>query len=140
MGRIRCATIPATCVARAHAGFIKAKHIETGACISAIAMSALTVASAALTHEAKLYLKPSHQYPVSPRLWTVLVGNPSAKKTPAIVGCTSPLRNFQSEMHARQLQEWREQLEAQGKSPDEEDYPRLQQYLVTLFVDITQTM
>jgi hypothetical protein len=102
----------------------------SGACISAIAMSALTVASAALTHEAKLYLKPSHQYPVSPRLWRVLLGNPSTMKTPVMEGSARPMRKFQKEMEAQLYQEWRDQLEAQKKTPDEEDYPRLPQYVV----------
>ena len=110
--------------------FIKAKHIETGACISAIAMSALTVASAALTHEAKLFLKPSQQFPVSPRLWTVLVGNPSAKKTPVMEGSAWPLRKFQSEMQARLIQEWQVQQQADEKPQGDGECPRLPQYIV----------
>lgn len=86
--------------------YVEARGIETGACRSAIAMACLATASAALTHEARLWLKPGKSFPVSPRLWVVLVGNPSAKKSPVIDGAVRPLLKYQRTLHAKQWEQW----------------------------------
>lgn len=80
--------------------FVEAKALETGACVSACAMAALTIASAAITHEALLYLKPGNNFGVSPRLWTLLVAAPSGKKTPVQNACLSPLNKRQTSNYA----------------------------------------
>jgi hypothetical protein len=101
--------------------YVEARGIETGACRSAIAMSCLATASGALTHEAKLYLKPGKSFPVSPRLWVVLVGNPSAKKSPAMDGAIRPLLKFQKILNARQTEEWELEQAAEDKKRDRPD-------------------
>lgn len=116
------------------ARFVEARHIETGACRSAIAMSVLTSASGALTHEARVYLKPAQCFPASPRLWTVLVGNPSAKKTPAMEAAVRPLRDYQKQMHAAILERWRaqqEKLEDDKRKKSEPPEPHLPQFVIS---------
>ncbi len=84
--------------------------------------------------EAKPYLKLAQCFPVSPRLWTVLVGNPSAKKTPAMDAAVRPLRDHQMRLHAALLDHWRqEQLaaaEEKGKK-GEKDEPHLPQFVIS---------
>jgi hypothetical protein len=92
------------------ARYVEARSVETGACPSAIAMSCLAVASGAASHEAKLHLKPGNGWPVSPRLWVVLVGDPSAKKSPAIGGAVKPLLRYQRAEHARTMETWKAEL------------------------------
>ena len=97
------------------ARYVEARAIETGACGSAIAMCVLTASSAAITHEAKAYLKPGKHFPVSPRLWSAIIGPPSAKKSPAIDGAVSPLILSQKQIQAAQWRSWKEQQEEDGK-------------------------
>lgn len=103
----------------AMARYIDARGTETGACRSAIAMACLATASGALTHEARLYLKPGKNFAVSPRLWVVLVGNPSAKKSPAIDGAVKPLLKHQKTLQAAQWESWRQQQELDEDSKKE---------------------
>jgi len=95
------------------AEYVEARGIETGACRSAIAMSCLAVASGAISHEARLYLKPGQNFGVAPRLWVLLVGDPSAKKSPAMDGAARPLINYQKQIHAAAAEEWRQEQEAE---------------------------
>lgn len=102
--------------------FVQAKEEETGACPSAIAMSALGVASGALSHQTKLYLNRHNEFPVSPRLWVLLVGDPSQMKTPAQSGAIAPLRAIE-----REKQKVAEALNRLAKENDEDEQrlPRL---------------
>jgi hypothetical protein len=74
------------------AAFVRLTSQSTGGDINAVAMSALTACSAALSQEFRLKMKRSGTWHVPPRLWTLLVGDPSSKKTPIIQSCVAPLR------------------------------------------------
>jgi hypothetical protein len=88
------------------ADFVEAKGQETGACRSAITMSALTAASAALSHETTLSLNEHGQFQVRPRIWTLLVGDPSQKKTPAQMGAVKVLEDLEAREWAERLRQW----------------------------------
>jgi hypothetical protein len=98
------------------ASYVEARAIETGACMSAIAMSVLTTISSAITHEAKVYLKPGKNFPAGPRLWTAIIGPPSSKKSPAIEGSIKPLIKEQKAIQAMQMAAWRQRKEEDPKN------------------------
>lgn len=111
--------------------FIVARSTETGACMSSVAMSCLAVASGAITHEATLYLKPNQHFPVSPRLWVVLVGDPSAKKSPAISGAMKALTKWQSAVQAEAMRQWEEEVrDLPIKERKEYPKPKLTHFVV----------
>jgi hypothetical protein len=66
------------------AEFVKAESVVAGCDYSTMAMSALCAISAALDHRFALKMMRNGNWWVSPRLWVLLVGDPSRKKTPAI--------------------------------------------------------
>jgi hypothetical protein len=105
--------------------FVEAKAAETGGDVSSVAMAAMTVASAAITHETQLYLKPWGNFPVSARLWTVLVGPPSTKKSPATKGAADPLVHEQGKLQSS----WRERKQEAKKSETSFDEPEPTQYI-----------
>lgn len=74
------------------AEFVQMTAKSVGGDVNAVAMAALTVCSAAVDQEFRLVMKRTGGWRVPPRLWTVLVGDPSSKKTPIITACASPLR------------------------------------------------
>jgi hypothetical protein len=84
------------------ARFVKSKSQALGCDLGGVAMSALTVFSGALHHEFSLKLMRHSDFRVSPRLWVMLVGDPSSKKTPMQKDAIKPLRaieNRQREAH-----------------------------------------
>ncbi len=105
--------------------FVEAKADETGACRSAIAMSALVTASGALTHQATVALNGHGQFKVCGRLWALLVGDPSQKKTPAQSGAVAPLREIEKRLQARVIQINRIIRENKDDDQEEEPLPHL---------------
>jgi hypothetical protein len=75
--------------------FVAYQEISTGADPAAIAMAALTACSAALDQQITLKMMASGGWYARPRLWTLLVGEPSTKKTPVMSACVRPLRDFE---------------------------------------------
>jgi hypothetical protein len=108
------------------ASYVQARAIETGACLSAIAASVLTAASGAISHEARLYLKPGKNFPVGPRLWSAIIGPPSSKKSPVIEGAIKPLIKAQQQVQAGQWAAWKERQEEEGKKAPQK--PELTKY------------
>ncbi|MEO6060324.1 MAG: DUF3987 domain-containing protein, partial [Thermoflexales bacterium] len=90
------------------ARYVRAREQEMGVCPSAVAMSALVAASAALTHESRIYLKKNNNFEVGPALWVMLVGAPSYKKTPAMQA-TRALHKIEAEL--RRKREASEQMQ-----------------------------
>ena len=67
-----------------------------------VAMACLTVCAAAIPDGLKVQVKRHDQgWTQSARLWTALVGNPSAKKTPAINAASAPLKLLDSTLFKR---------------------------------------
>ena len=63
---------------------------------SALAMSVMAAASGALSHKFRLNLMRHKRWWVSPRLWVLLVGPPSRKKTPVIKRALKEIEELQS--------------------------------------------
>jgi hypothetical protein len=68
--------------------FVKSESAVIGCDPSALAMTALVAVSAALDHRFALKMMRNGNWWASPRLWVLLVGDPSRKKTPAINAAT----------------------------------------------------
>jgi hypothetical protein len=71
--------------------YIDSQSAVIGTCQSAMAMSALTACSGALSHEFTLRQLRNSTWIVRPRLWTLLIGPASHKKTPPINAAIEPL-------------------------------------------------
>lgn len=69
-----------------------------GADPAGLAMAALTVCAASLPDSAKLRVKPGEGWAESARLWSALIGTPSAKKSPIINEAARPLKRIDAEM------------------------------------------
>lgn len=75
--------------------FVQASAMSSGADASAVAMAALAALSGALDHGFRLKMKRTGSWHTHPRMWVMLVGSSSAKKTPAISPCMKPLREYE---------------------------------------------
>jgi hypothetical protein len=103
-------------VIRAH---VEAQSASTGADVSACAMSALAACSGALSHAFSLKMKRTGAWKASPRLWVMLVGSSSAKKSPVINGATAPLKErdaAEAKAHAKEHARWKAAKEAGDKN------------------------
>lgn len=100
---------------------------------AAAVMAALTACSGAIDQRTLLKMKRTGDWHVRPRLWTMLVGDPSAKKTPIISAAVRALRKYEGQCVAeyqRDLARWKaEDKETRGDEP-----PRPTRFL---FNDIT---
>jgi hypothetical protein len=80
---------------------------------AAIAMSALTALSGAITHETKLIMNAADDnFKVSPCLWVLLVAASAEKKTPVFTATTAPLLKIEREEFAgyqKLHDEWEEE-------------------------------
>ncbi len=88
-----------------------------GASPSGLAMAALTVIGAAIPDHVKVQPKKFDRYwQESARIWTVLVGDPSSKKSPIISAAVSPL----AQMDESLFRAWLEEHNAWSALPKEE--------------------
>jgi hypothetical protein len=100
---------------------------------SALAMAALGAISGAIDHRSALKMLRNGNWWVSPRLWVLLVGDPSVKKTPIIDAATAELDELQSGAFRKYANDKAEYVAAGG---DAEQYkaprPRLTVYDATV--------
>ncbi|MDP2800814.1 MAG: DUF3987 domain-containing protein [Phreatobacter sp.] len=93
-----------------------------GACTNALAMAALAALSGAVDHRMSLRLMRHGGWRGSPRLWTLLAGPPSSKKTPIINAALAPLEHLQ----ARRRRAWEAECarvpDGQPKPPEPERF------------------
>jgi len=75
--------------------YVTAQSIIVGGDISAMAMAVLTAFSGALDHRFAVKMMRHGNWWEHPRMWTLLVGDPSRKKTPIIDVVTAPLEEHQ---------------------------------------------
>jgi hypothetical protein len=100
---------------------------------SALAMSVLAAISGALDHRFALKLMRYGNWWASPRLWVLLVGPPSIKKTPIFNAATDNLDRLQSSNRIKYKNDLDEYVKAGGKADDFEmpEPPRYVAYDVT---------
>jgi hypothetical protein len=102
--------------------FAVAQSRVIGACPAAMAMATLASVSAATNHGFSLKMMEHGQWYEHPRLWVLIVGDPSQKKTPEIDAATAPLERVQAEIY-RDYKEQLRQYEAAGEDREDEDEP-----------------
>ncbi|MCA3641760.1 MAG: DUF3987 domain-containing protein [Methylobacterium sp.] len=76
-----------------------------GACRNALVMAALAALSGAVDHRTSLRLMRNGEWTAKPRLWTLLAGPPSSKKTPIMSAALAPLKRLEE----RRQRRWREE-------------------------------
>lgn len=81
---------------RVVADYVTAQSAIVGCDTSAMAISVLTAFSGALDHRFAVKMMRNGNWWEHPRLWTLLVGDPSRKKTPIINTVTLPLERHQN--------------------------------------------
>jgi hypothetical protein len=94
---------------------------------AAMAMAALANFSGALDHRFRLKMLGNGDWYVTPRLWVLLVGPPSTKKTPTATAALAPLEEYQNEERRKyqaRLREYEAELKRfdkkSGEAPPEE--------------------
>ena len=96
--------------------FANATAEQIGNDVATVAMSALTVMSGAVDHRSTLEMTRHTGWKVRPRVWTLLNGRSSMKKSPPMKAVAEPLREKQAELQAL----YRLELNAAG---DENEKP-----------------
>ena len=80
--------------------YVIAQAEVIGVDVSSMAMTILAACSSALSHCFALKMMRHGNWYVSPRLWVLLFGDSSKKKTPTILAATKPLKDYQDETWA----------------------------------------
>ncbi len=89
--------------------YVEFQSASIGADPAAIAVTALVACSGAIDHTFSLKMNRHGGWEEHPRLWALLVGRPSTKKTPIIRACVKPLRAAEAraaEKHERDVWAW----------------------------------
>ena len=94
--------------------FVTAQSELIGCERGALAMTVLAAVSGALDHRFALKLLRNGDWWVSPRLWVLLVGDPSVKKTPIIRCATEELDRMQAAAFRKYKDDRSEYLAADG--------------------------
>jgi hypothetical protein len=95
--------------------FVYTQTALIGCDLSGMAMSVLVTFSGGLSHRFALRMMRNGSWWENPRLWTLLVGDPSTKKTPEINAATRPLEEHQDrifQQYQERLREWEADEEA----------------------------
>ena len=83
------------------ANYVRTQSRVMGCDTSALAMATLATASGALDHQFRLKMMRHGDWQASPRLWVLLVGDPSVKKSPVINAATGELDRLQAAAWAK---------------------------------------
>ena len=78
--------------------FAVAQSTVIGGDVGGMAMAALAVMSAAIDARTVLKMMRHGDWKALARLWVLLVGPPSVKKTPLLSAATHPLKKYASEL------------------------------------------
>ena len=113
--------------------FVTAQSELIGCERGALAMAVLAAISGALDHRFALKMLHNGDWWVSPRLWVLLVGDPSVKKTPIVKCATEELDRLQGEAWSRYKNDEEEYVAAGGDPKQFRDPPpRLTIYDTTI--------
>ena len=107
--------------------FVETQSRVIGCDPSAVAMSVLAACSGALDHRFALRMLRNGDWYAHPRLWVLLVGDPSRKKTPAIAAATRCLGEHEQSL----WDEWeRERASARQADPKAPEPPKPPRYML----------
>lgn len=101
--------------------FVDYLSISTGGDPSACAMAVLSACSGAMDQEFALKMKRSGDWYVKPRLWVMLVGDPSSKKSPVMSACVKPIRSWEGvgvKQYGKDMARWKEDKDGGAKEPE----------------------
>jgi hypothetical protein len=107
--------------------YVKSQSVVIGCDQSAMAMATLTAVSGAIDHRSAVKMLRHGNWYEHPRLWTLLVGDPSCKKTPIVNEVTRPLEQHQTSLrrvYERALADYRAAKERGDNTMDEPDPPK----------------
>jgi Protein of unknown function (DUF3987) len=93
---------------------------------SAMAVAALTTISGALDHRFAVKMMRGGNWREHPRLWSLLCGDPSTRKTPCINDATHPLELHQADIkrdYDARLRDYKRAKKAKQKGVEEPDPP-----------------
>jgi len=122
-------TFPLDILAPVLRDYVTSQSRVIGACSAAMAMATLTAVSAAMSHRWSLKMMQHGGWWEHPRLWTLLVGDPSLKKTPEMNAATAPLEHLQAELY-RDFKEALRQYKEAGNEDDPEPPEEPPRYVV----------
>ena len=97
--------------------YVQTLSTSTGGDINAAVMCALTVAASAIDGRYRLKMKRTGGWEVPCRLWAMMVGDPSSKKSPLMQECARPLIAIEREAdkaYARELAAWKREGKENG--------------------------
>jgi hypothetical protein len=100
--------------------FVRTVALSTGGDINAVAMCALATAASAIDQQFRLRMKRTGGWLVPPRLWVMLNGDPSSKKSPIMQECLKPLQAVEREVdkrYAREHAKWKATAKESGDPP-----------------------
>jgi hypothetical protein len=97
--------------------FVETHGVVMGCDVSALAMAVLAALSGAIDHRFELKMMRNGKWCASPRLWVLLVGDPSKKKTPIINAAVEPLERYQNRILAKYKAEL-DKLDKDEPKPD----------------------
>jgi hypothetical protein len=105
--------------------FVATQSDLIGCDVSALAMTVLTAFSGALDHRFALKMMRNGRWQESPRLWVLLSGDPSCRKSPVIREAMRPLEEYQEQLTEKYDAEVRdyEQAKAAGDENAKEPKP-----------------
>jgi hypothetical protein len=98
--------------------FVTAQSTVIGCDPSTLAMAVLAAFSGALDHRFALKMMRHGQWWEHPRLWMLLVGDPSQKKTPIINAATRPLEEYEKYLRENHETKLKEHVAAGGKAEE----------------------
>jgi hypothetical protein len=104
--------------------YVSSQSVIIGCDPAAMAMATLTAFSGALDHRFAVKMMRNGNWWEQPRLWTLLVGDPSRKKTPIINDVMRPLERYQNDLRhdyearLRDYEAAKEDGDNKAKKPD----------------------
>jgi len=109
--------------------FVVQKSNALGVDPSAMAMATLAALSSAIHHRFRIKMMRNSDWWEHPRLWVLLIGRSSWKKTPIIDAATRPAEQYQAELQRSYRAELRDWKANDGEEKDKPEPP--ERYVVT---------
>jgi hypothetical protein len=106
--------------------YVASQSTMIGCDPSAMAMCSLTAISGALDHRFAVKMMRGGDWGEHPRLWTLLVGDPSTKKTPCINAATRPLELHEADLrrdYEARLRDYERAKQAKDNTVEKLDPP-----------------
>jgi hypothetical protein len=107
------------------AEFVEGQSCVTGCCRAGMAMATLGAVSGAISHRFSLKMMEYGDWYEHPRIWPLLVGDPSTGKTPGINAAIKPLDALQAERLRNHREAAQAHKNAGGKDDDGPEPPAL---------------